>query len=104
MEDILLTPEQVASRLQVADQTVYNLLRRGQLRGFRIGRLWRVKPADLETFLSSASNEHAWQERWDALLTRIRRRTPTNLTEEEIDAEIAAACDEARELIYARSR
>ncbi|MHB8598188.1 MAG: helix-turn-helix domain-containing protein [Ktedonobacteraceae bacterium] len=47
----LLTSEQVADRLQVSSQTVYSWLRTGELPSVRIGRLWRVRPSDLEEFL-----------------------------------------------------
>jgi excisionase family DNA binding protein len=53
MAEELLTPEQVAQRLKVTDRTVYSLLRSGRLRGARVGRLWRIRPTDLETFLSA---------------------------------------------------
>ncbi len=39
-EDKLLTPPQVAQRLQVNERTVTQWLRRGLLRGFKIGKEW----------------------------------------------------------------
>jgi excisionase family DNA binding protein len=53
-EEPLLTPEQIAKRLQVKERTVYSWLRSGQLRGVKLGRLWRVRPADFEAFLERA--------------------------------------------------
>lgn len=44
----LLTPEQVAEHLVVAERTVYEWLRSGRLRGIKVGRLWRVREKDLE--------------------------------------------------------
>ncbi len=41
-EDRLLTPPQVARHLQVNERTVTQWLRRGHLRGFKIGKEWRV--------------------------------------------------------------
>jgi excisionase family DNA binding protein len=41
-EDKLLTPPQVAQHLQVNERTVTQWLRRGHLRGFKIGKEWRV--------------------------------------------------------------
>jgi excisionase family DNA binding protein len=46
-----LTPAQVAARLQVSLDTVLRQLRTGALPGGRIGRQWRIRPADLETYL-----------------------------------------------------
>ena len=54
MNEKLLTPEQVAKRLQVTEWTVYGWLRRGKLPALKLGRLWRIRPEDLETFLENA--------------------------------------------------
>lgn len=51
-EKKLLTPAQVAERLQVTERAVYAWLREGRLRGLRAGRLWRVREEDLEAFLN----------------------------------------------------
>lgn len=53
-ETTLLTPEQVAERLQVKERTVLDWLRAGELRGLKLGRLWRIRPEDLEKFLAAA--------------------------------------------------
>jgi len=51
-EDDLLTPAQIAERLQVAETTVHKWLRSGDLKGMKLGhRIWRVKEGDLEAFL-----------------------------------------------------
>ena len=54
MDEKLLTPEQVAERLQVTERTVYGWLRRGTLPALKLGRLWRIRSEDLEGFLESA--------------------------------------------------
>ncbi len=53
----LLTPEQVAEHLVVAERTVYEWLRSGRLRGIKLGRLWRIREADLEAFLQGEDEE-----------------------------------------------
>jgi len=45
---------EVARRLQVDARTVYGMLRRGELRGVKTGRLWRVPMDSLETFLQAS--------------------------------------------------
>jgi putative molybdopterin biosynthesis protein len=45
-----LTPSEVAERLQVAKNTVYELIKRGELRGYRVGNQVRVDEQDLEDF------------------------------------------------------
>jgi excisionase family DNA binding protein len=53
----LLTPEQVADRLQISRVTVMEYLRKGRLKGHRVGKLWRIKERDLETFLEGGADE-----------------------------------------------
>ncbi len=55
-EERLMTPPQVARRLQVNERTVTQWLRNGHLRGFKIGKEWRVSPRDLEVFLEQSAN------------------------------------------------
>ena len=55
-EDKLLTPPQVARHLQVNERTVTQWLRRGHLRGFKIGKEWRISARDLEHFLEQNAN------------------------------------------------
>jgi len=66
----MLTPEQVAKRLQVQERTILDWLRSGQLRGLKLGRLWRIEPADLQAFLSAAA-------RGRDRATTVSRRTPS---------------------------
>ena len=55
-EDKLLTPPQVAKHLQVNERTVTQWLRQGHLRGFKIGKEWRVSERDLDNFLEQSAN------------------------------------------------
>ncbi len=52
-DEKLLTPEQVAERLQVTVQTIYVWMRSGYLPSVKMGRLWRIHPDDLENFIKS---------------------------------------------------
>jgi len=47
------TPAQVAERIQVSLIWVMRALKAGRLTGFRMGRLWRVREADLQAFIES---------------------------------------------------
>lgn len=47
----LLTPDEAAERLAVSPKTLRDWLRTGALRGVKVGRLWRVRPTDLEAFI-----------------------------------------------------
>jgi excisionase family DNA binding protein len=48
--DAPLSPQEVADHLRVDVRTVYDLLKRGALKGFRISRLWRINRAALKEF------------------------------------------------------
>lgn len=47
----LLTPLEVMDILGVGKNTVYRLLNSGELRGFRVGRSWRVSEDFLRCFI-----------------------------------------------------
>lgn len=49
----LLTVAEVANVIRVSRMTVYRLIRRGQLKAIRVGRNYRVRSDDLDTYLDS---------------------------------------------------
>lgn len=51
MDEKLLTPQQVAERLQLTERTIYEYMRSGQLKASKLGRVWRVNEEDLADFL-----------------------------------------------------
>ncbi len=55
MDEQLLTPQQVAKRFQVSERTVTKWLRKGHLRGFKLGKEWRVSAPDLAFLEASAT-------------------------------------------------
>jgi excisionase family DNA binding protein len=52
--DDLLTAEQAAATLQLSPKTLKGWLRAGKLTGCKIGRLWRVREADLAAFIQAS--------------------------------------------------
>ena len=54
MNEKLLTPAQVAERLQITERTVYEWIRGGKLTALKLGRLWRIRQDELEAFLEGA--------------------------------------------------
>lgn len=48
-----LTPEEVAEILKVSNKAILDWLRSGDIPGTKVGRLWRIPKADLETWLES---------------------------------------------------
>ena len=53
----MLTPNEVATELNVKKATVMKWLREGTLRGLKFGRLWRVKEEDFQKFIEERSQE-----------------------------------------------
>ena len=51
-----LTVSEVAAALRVSTMTVYRLINGGELPAARIGRSFRVRPQDLERYLSNQFN------------------------------------------------
>lgn len=56
MEKTLLTPAQVADSLQVNERTVTRWLRDRYLRGYKLGKEWRISSQDLQHFVERQSN------------------------------------------------
>lgn len=51
----LLSIKEVQDRLNISDESVYRLIRSGELKAIRIGNLWRVSEEALQGFLAGAS-------------------------------------------------
>ena len=56
MSEKLLTPEDAAGLLQVSPGTVRGWLRRGVIRGTKVGggRLWRISETTIDEFVKAA--------------------------------------------------
>ena len=49
----------VAEYLDVSERTVYNRVRSGDLPAIKVGRLWRIRPSDLERWLGGGASTDA---------------------------------------------
>ncbi len=57
MVDILYyTPEEVAKILKISKGTVYELIKKGDIPSYRVGKKMRISPSDLEAFTKPASS------------------------------------------------
>lgn len=56
-EKFSYTPEEVANILQISRFTVYELIKRGELSAYRIGRKLRIDPIDLNKYKAQAKGE-----------------------------------------------
>lgn len=50
--DRLLTVGEVASVMRVSNMTVYRLIKNGQLGAIRVGKNYRIRESDVNTYLS----------------------------------------------------
>jgi excisionase family DNA binding protein len=51
----LLTVAEVAAVLRVSNMTVYRLIKAGDLPALRVGKNYRIREADLSTFLAEGA-------------------------------------------------
>ena len=49
-ENVALTPREVANILKIAKNTVYELIKRGELPAYRVGRNFRIDLKDVEAY------------------------------------------------------
>lgn len=53
MKKVWLTPQQVADQLQLKVQTIYKLIKLGELPAIRIQRAYRIDPDEFKQYLES---------------------------------------------------
>jgi len=53
IENEYLTPAEVMELLFIGKNTFYKLVNSGELKAFRIGKLWRVKRESIEEYIRS---------------------------------------------------
>lgn len=52
----LYTVEEAADILQLGLTSTYNLLRTGKLKGFRIGKIWKISRLAIQEYILAESN------------------------------------------------
>ena len=57
-EKELLTVDETMHILNLGRNTVYNMLRSGEIKAIRFGRLWRIPKTSLDSILSVDFNKH----------------------------------------------
>ena len=73
----VLTVTEVAQQLRVQTQTVRQMIDRGELKGVKIGKLWRIHASSVETLLGGINHEPCSSEEGDA--ARRHAATPATL-------------------------
>lgn len=56
MIDEILTVAQAATYLKISDKTVLKLIKNDKLVASQVGRIYRIKLSDINTYLSANSN------------------------------------------------
>lgn len=54
--DTALTPQEVADILKIAKNTVYELIKRNELKAYKVGKKYRIDAGDVETYKNSTKN------------------------------------------------
>jgi excisionase family DNA binding protein/YgiT-type zinc finger domain-containing protein len=53
----VLNLEETARYLRVSNQTVYNMIRDGRIKAYKVGREWRFLRTDILTYMNESSNQ-----------------------------------------------
>ncbi len=57
MEEKFFTTEQVATMLQVHPFTILRFIKKGKLKGVKLGRMYRIKESDISAFIDQQSTK-----------------------------------------------
>jgi excisionase family DNA binding protein len=57
MQERILTPDQVAQILQIHPFTVLKFIKQGKLKASKLGRVYRIRESELESFLDQSSGK-----------------------------------------------
>lgn len=61
-DDILYTPEEIGKKLKITKNTVYEMIKRGDLDAHRLGKHLRISEAQFETYLlKSKGSENSYE-------------------------------------------
>lgn len=58
LENTILTPLEVATMLKISKNTVYELIKRGDLNGYKVGKKIRIDLADVEDYKNKTKNKN----------------------------------------------
>jgi excisionase family DNA binding protein len=62
MIDEILTVQEVATLLKIADKTVYTMPQKGELPAFKVGGQWRFRRTDLDAWIDAKTRRAAGEE------------------------------------------
>ncbi len=80
MQEKILTPDQVSQILQVHPFTVLKFIKQGRLKASKLGRVYRIRESDLESFLDQTSGKSATtQEESPNLVKKSKNKNKSSL-------------------------
>lgn len=56
MSDEILTVQEVAALLKVADKTVYTMAQKGEIPAFKVRGQWRFRRTDIDTWIEQQTS------------------------------------------------
>lgn len=62
-KDRVYTVKELSEMLKLREPQVRNLLNRGVIKGFKIGRYWRVAKEEIDRLMSGVQNWTDWHEK-----------------------------------------
>lgn len=54
--DSLFTLKEVLELLKVSRSTLYKFMEKGEIKGIKIGKVWRFRKEDIESFITRKAN------------------------------------------------
>lgn len=57
--DDLLTVKEMAQKLKLSSQTLYKMVRQGEIPGVKVGNQWRFDPSQVHTWLTTKNGSEA---------------------------------------------
>jgi excisionase family DNA binding protein len=65
MKEKVYTVKEVSELLKIREEQVRNLLKKGIIKGFKVGKYWRVPGKEIEGLVEGVRNWIDWHERED---------------------------------------
>lgn len=72
MQEKFLTTDQVAEILQVHPFTILKFLKDGRLNGIKLGRVYRIKQSDVETFIEERMTNKPKKEKKEIIREEVQ--------------------------------
>lgn len=54
----ILSPEEAMEELQIGRNAIYKLLSSGQLKGFKVGRNWKIARKSIDAYIDEQIDNH----------------------------------------------